>query len=97
MKWLVLLVLVFVAVVLVAARYRRQIQTGIYLWRMFRKMRQTGRTEEKQVESKENSKDVQLVRCARCGAWTPETKALNLRGKTFYCSANCMETAVKVA
>ncbi len=96
MKWLILLFLIAVAVVLIGARYRRQIQTGIYLWRMFRKMRQTGRSEEKQVGSKENSKDVPLVRCARCGSWTPQTKALNLRGKTFYCSANCMETAIKV-
>ncbi len=96
MKWLIILVLISVAVVLIAARYRRQIQTGIYLWRMFRKMRQMGKTEEKQIVEKQNPKDVQLVRCAKCGIWIPQTKALNLRSKTFYCSANCMETAVKV-
>lgn len=97
MKWLILLFLIAAAVVLIAARYRRQIQTGIYLYRMFRKMRQTGRSEEKQIESRENSKAVPLVRCARCGTWTPQTEALSLGGKVFYCSADCVENAVKVA
>lgn len=97
MKLLILLFLIFAVAVLIATRYRRQIQTGIYLWRMFRKMRQTtGRAEEKQIDDNQNSKDVPLVRCARCGTWTPHTQALSLRGKTFYCSAACMETAVKV-
>jgi len=96
MKWLFLLFIIAVAVVLVATRYRRQIQTGIYLWRMFRKMRQTGKAENKRFENKVNSSDAPLVRCARCGVWTPQTKAMNLRGRVFYCSAVCMENAVKV-
>lgn len=91
-----LLALLAVAGVLIAARYRRQIQTGIYLWRMFGKMRQMNKTDEKQIPQKENSQNVPLVRCARCGTWTPQNKALNLRSKVFYCSANCMENAVKV-
>lgn len=97
MKWLVILFLISVFVVLISTRYRRQIQTGIYVWRMFRQMRQTGNVQEKQVESGANSKDVRLVRCARCGTWTPQANALNLGGRTFYCSAKCVETAVKVA
>jgi hypothetical protein len=96
MKWLILLLLVGIAGVLIATRFRRQIQTGIYLWRMFTKMRQMSQTDEKRIEQKANSKEVPLVRCARCGTWIPQTKALNLRSKVFYCSANCMETAVKV-
>jgi hypothetical protein len=95
MKWLFLLFLIGVAVVLISARYRRQIQTGIYLFKMFKGMRRTGGAQERQIQNRANSKDVQLVRCARCGTWTPQSNALNLRGKTFYCSANCMETAVK--
>lgn len=96
MKWLILLLLVAVAGILIAVRYRRQIQTGIYLYRMFRKMRQTGKGAEKQINRKETTSEVPLVRCARCGKWTPQTKALNLRSKTFYCSSNCLESAVKV-
>ncbi len=102
MKWLILLLLIVFAFALVAIRYRRQIQTGIYVWRMFRKMRQTGNTDkksagERQINESVNSDNIPLVRCAKCGKWIPQTKALNLRSKNFYCSYNCMETAVKVA
>ncbi len=95
MKWLILLVLLAVAGVFAAVRFRRQIQTGIYLYRMFQKMRGINKADERQITQKENPKDVPLVRCARCGTWTPQNKALNLRSKVFYCSANCMENAVK--
>lgn len=92
-KILVILFLISVLFGLVALRYRKQIQTALYLFRMFRKMRQMSRApEEKQIEKTES--DGQLVKCARCGTWIPQNKALNLRSKTFYCSANCMENAV---
>lgn len=97
MKWLFILLILTAVAAIVAARYRRQIQTGIYLWRMFRKMRQMGGQTEKQITKKENNNDAALVRCAKCSKWIPQTKALNLRSKIFYCSSNCMENAVKVA
>ncbi|MDQ3321688.1 MAG: hypothetical protein M3525_04420 [Acidobacteriota bacterium] len=96
MKWLILLLFIAVVGILIAVRYRRQIQTGIYLYRMFRKMRQMGKGSDKQIDRKETAGDVPLVRCAKCGKWTPQTKALNLRSKIFYCSSNCLENAVKV-
>ncbi len=101
MKWLILLLLILLVVVFVAIRYRRQIQTGIYVWRMFRKMRQMGKSSEKsdgdkRINETANTKNAPLVRCAKCGKWIPQTEALNLRSKNFYCSYNCMETAVKV-
>lgn len=36
----------------------------------------------------------QLVRCARCGTWVPEARALRLPGKggAAYCSRACLET-----
>jgi len=96
MKWLILLVLLFVLAAIIIFRYRRQIQTGIFVWKMFRKMRQASKPAEKQIEKQENLSDVPLVKCARCGTWVPQKNAMNLRSKTFYCSANCMENAVKV-
>ena len=95
MKWLILLGLIVVLVIVVASRYRRQIQMAIYVWRMFRKMRQAGKTDEKQVET--SAKDVPLIRCTKCGTWTPQNKALNLRSGMFYCSANCLETSAKIS
>ena len=95
-KVLVILLLISILFGLIALRFRKQIQTALYLLQMFRKMRQMSRAgqEEKRIEKQESPGNIQLVKCAKCGTWIPETKALNLRSKTFYCSANCMENAV---
>ncbi len=95
-KLLFIFLLLVVVGGIIALRYRRQIQSAIYIWQMFKKMRQVNKPQEKQIEKTENTKDVQLVRCAKCGTWTPQKNALNLRSKAFYCSTNCMENAVKV-
>jgi hypothetical protein len=97
MRWLVILVLLFVLAAIIVVRYRKQLQTAIFVWKMFRKMRQASQPSEKQIEKQENSSDVSLVKCAKCGTWIPQKNALNLRSKIFYCSANCMESAVKVS
>lgn len=95
MKLLIILALLLLVLALVAVRYRRQIQTAIYMWRMLKKMRQLNQTPEKRLPSKANRKDAPLVRCAGCGNWTPEKNVLKLGAKSVYCSANCMEKAVR--
>ena len=38
------------------------------------------------------SSENKLVRCASCGTWIPEDRALNLRsGLATYCSPECLE------
>jgi hypothetical protein len=96
MKWLILLGLLSVVVFFIASRYRRQIQMGLYVWRMFRKMRKAGKSDDKRIKTKDPEKNLPLIRCAQCGSWTPQKDALNLRSGTVYCTANCMEKAVKV-
>lgn len=96
MKWLVILILLLILAAIIVVRYRKQLQTAIFVWKMFRKMRLASRPVEKQIEKPENRNDVALVKCAKCGTWMPQKNALNLRSKIFYCSANCMESAVKV-
>ena len=81
---------------IIALRFRRQIQMAIYVLRMFKKMRQAGKANEKQVEAKESDQNVPLVRCAKCGTWASQKNALNLRSGVFYCSTACMEQSVKV-
>ena len=97
MKWLFLLALLAVVAIFIVARYRRHIQTGIYMYKMFRKMQQMSKpeTSEKQIENTAGSSDVQLVRCTKCGSWIPQNTALKLSKNTFYCSSKCLETAVK--
>ncbi len=96
MKWLIILGLLGLFCAYIGVRYRRQIQTGIYVWKMFRKMRQAGNSTEKQIDKSKSTSEASLVKCAKCGKWISEKNALNLRSKTFYCSTKCMENAVKV-
>ena len=98
MKWLIILGLLAIVVMFIAVRFRRHIQTGIYLIKMFRKMRQINKPDvrEKQIENQADSSGVQLVRCAKCGSWIPQTTALKFSKNTFYCSSKCVESAVKV-
>ena len=96
MKFLVIIILLFFVCALIALRYRQQIQTALYVWRMYKKMRQVNKPPEKQITRPESTKDARLVRCAKCGTWTPQKKALNLRSKSYYCSTQCLENAVRV-
>ncbi len=95
MKWIIILALIAVVIILIASRYRKQIQMGLYVFRMFRKMRQMNKAEKKQINPTEQANDDILVNCAKCGTWMPQNKALKLRSGVFYCSSNCLETTVK--
>ncbi len=94
MKWLVILVLLSFLVMMIANRYRRQIQNVLYVWKVFKKLNKTDENGEKQIEQSNNAKEIPFIRCAKCGTWVPQKNALNLRQKTYYCSVNCMEIAV---
>lgn len=94
MKFLVILLILLLVLSLIALRYRKQIQMGLYMWRMFKKMREMNKTDEKQLETTEISTNSPLVKCSNCGIWLTQKKALNLRSKTYYCSTECMEKAV---
>ena len=96
MKWLIVIALIVVIALFVANRYRKQIQMALYVFRMFRKMRQMNKSEEKQINTAANANDTALVNCAKCGTWIPQNKALKLRSGVFYCSSNCLETTAKV-
>jgi len=96
MKWLILLGLLIVLAGIIATRYHRQIKMAIYVWRMFRQMRQGGKTDERQARKIDNPKSAALVRCAKCGTWIPPKNALNLRSGIYYCSKICLETIAKV-
>lgn len=96
MKWLILLGLLIILIVLIASRYRQQIKMAIYVWRMFRKMRQAGKVDKKEIEKQDDS-NAALVRCVKCGTWISQVKALKLRSGINYCSAQCMETKINLS
>lgn len=94
-KFLVITFLILVLLGLVLLRFRKQIQTALYVLKMFRQMRNLNQQRtENVIEKKETQTGGPLVRCARCGTWIPKTSAMNLGAQTFYCSANCIESAV---
>lgn len=99
MKWLIILGLLMILGAFVAVRYRKQIQMALYVFRMFRKMRQLSKTPdqpaEKQIRPTSASNEIPLVRCAKCGSWKPQSESLKLGRNVFYCSSNCMEKAVR--
>jgi hypothetical protein len=97
MKWLIILGLLMILAMFIVARYRRHIQTGIYMLKMLRKMRQMNKPEkpEKQIENATAASDIELVRCAKCGSWIPQNTAMKL-SRGYYCSSKCLESAVKV-
>ena len=96
MKWIIILGLISLVLILIYSRYRKQIQTALYVFRMFRKMRQMSKTGEKQIDAAADSTAANLVNCAKCGTWILQNKALKLRSSGYYCSANCLKTIAEV-
>jgi hypothetical protein len=87
-----ILLIIAVLVGLTAIRYRKQIAAVLHIWRSLKSVREQVR--EKQVQPQGSIPAGPLVNCAKCGAWVPEQKAIQLRGGTFYCSSACLESAV---
>jgi hypothetical protein len=97
MKWIIILALVALLIVIVSVRFRRQIQTAIYLFRMVRKMRAMSRAEMPEADPRTavaESAD-ELVRCSKCGKWSSKAGAKRFGTTSFYCSDECMTTAVR--
>ena len=93
-KILIFLLFMLALLAVVATRFRRQITMGIQIFKMFRKMRAGNASPgEKQISKREDLSNVPLVKCVKCGTWVPQTKAMNLGGNTYYCSAVCVEKA----
>jgi hypothetical protein len=88
-----ILIVIGVLVGLTAIRYRKQIVTMMHIWRSLKSMRQE--SAQRQVRPEKPEELGQLVNCAKCGTWVPEQRAIKLRGGTFYCSSNCLETAAR--
>lgn len=97
MKWIIILALISLLLVIIATRFRRQIQMAIYVFRMFRKMRAMSRAEMPEADTSQavaESAD-ELVRCSKCGKWSSKSDAKRFGTTSFYCSDECMMTAVR--
>ena len=94
MKLLFLLALLLIFALLLWSRYRRHIESALYIFRIFRKMQQVdkGESPKRQFEKPVDVNDIQLVRCAKCGNWITQTNSFKFGTNSYFCSAVCMET-----
>ncbi len=89
MREFVFILLVILALLaLTAIRYRKAIAGILGVAKMLREAKEAA-ISAKAVGGEKPS--VQLVNCAKCGIWVPQTKALK-RGESFYyCSESCKQ------
>ena len=89
-----ILLVIAVILALTAYRYRSHIGAVYRLWKVLRSAKV-----EHANEIGEPAEAVKgpLVNCAKCGTWVPESKAIKLGARTFYCSVACMEKAATAA
>ncbi|MEZ5346128.1 MAG: hypothetical protein R2681_11310 [Pyrinomonadaceae bacterium] len=93
MKWLIILALIAVVILMIVYRYRKHIQTALFMWRTFRQFRQAAKPQQKQVPKRDTSADTQLVRCPKCNKWTPQGEAVKLKSN-YFCSLACLEESM---
>jgi hypothetical protein len=97
-KYLIVLLLVAAVVGLVYWRLRPYIQIArrfVGVAREVKRMRQPpGGPADLPRREAERTPTESLVRCAVCGTWVGESRAVRLRAtKTTYCSHSCLERA----
>lgn len=86
---LVVLFVIGLVLALTALRYRKQIVAVYRFWTTLRSAKQ--RSVQPQMNEHAREEAGPLVNCAKCGVWVPESRAIRLGTRIFYCSAACME------
>ncbi len=89
---IVILIVIAIILALTAVRYRKQIASVLHIWRSLKSMRNQMKQGSDTAKREESIPEGALVNCAKCRKWVPESRAINLRGGTFYCSTACLET-----
>ena len=96
MKYLFVLAVVMFFVMLVAVRYRKQINAAIQVARMLRDARRSVKEISPVSTRREPMAAESLVKCAGCGTWVPENRAKRMRTGDLFCSDECLRTRAKV-
>jgi len=89
-----ILLVIAVLFAFTAIRYRRQIVAFIQFWRVLKAAQQSSSRSE--INGSADAEKGPLVNCAKCGTWVPESNAIRLGTRVFYCSPACTEKAAKV-
>ena len=83
-----ILIVIFVLLALTAIKYRKTIAGMIGVAKMLREAKEAA-SGAKAVSGEKPS--VQLVNCAKCGVWVPQSKAIKRGEGFFYCSESCKQ------
>lgn len=97
MKYLILLIIIAVIFIFIFRRmlpYIRMMRRFLGVMREVNRMRAPSAPSDMQRRSEKRTPTEPLVRCAVCGTWVAESRALTLRAtQTTYCSHSCLERA----
>ncbi len=96
MKWIIIILLLFVIVVFITARYRKQINAAIILWKSLTKAHSSASQIHSKAKSRQDPLAVELIKCAKCGSWTPSTNTLSLISGEKFCSSECIDEAILI-
>lgn len=89
-----ILVVVLILLAITAVRYRKQISGVIGFVRMIRDAADPSRGPKAINQPAATASAKELVHCAACGTWVPSDRAIRFDAKTYYCSKECVKTAM---
>lgn len=95
---LILLILIVVSGVVLSAVYMRlrpYIQTVRKFLKSFKEIGELDAFDVKDSVQTTRKGNEKLARCASCGLWIPESRAVKLKSNIVYCSHNCLENAAE--
>ena len=92
MKYLFVLAVVMFFAMLIAVRYRKQINAAIQVARMLRDAREGVKEIQPGSTRREPIAAESLVKCAGCGTWVPENRAKRMRTGDLFCSDECIRS-----
>lgn len=90
-EFIFILIVILVLLALTAIRYRKTIAGILGVAKMLKEAKEAA-VGAKAVGGEKPS--VQLVNCAKCGVWVPQSKAIKRREGFFYCSESCEQLVV---
>jgi len=92
MKYLFVLAVVMFFAMLIAVRYRKQINAAIQVARLLRDAREGVKEIQPGSTRREPIAAESLVKCAGCGTWVPENRAKRMRTGDLLCSDECIRS-----
>lgn len=100
MSWIYWIIIIFfalslISVAITAYRYRQYLQTGWFMLKTYRQIKQKSKPDKKILKTKPVSDDSPLIQCAKCHKWISQTQSVKLK-TSYFCSHSCLEKSFAV-